>query len=253
MTNRRAGLRLRTPHGGGEWLAAAAVVAALGWLLVRGVMGLGRLLVDAWPLAVTVLAAACGYGLWRQARAVRARRVRAQMLARLRITLAQFDAMDDRQFEFALRDLLIRDGWRARQVGRAGDQGADVIGENRRLGRLVVQAKHTTVAARVGSRVMYQVKGTAGPVHGATAAVVVTNGHITRDAKAWGERHDVHWVDRDRLHQWSELGTPLHQLLRLSARPTRKVPLRLAETWLRRQERGRTTLLRTGSREQRRV
>lgn len=63
--------------------------------------------------------------------------------------------MDDRAFEFALRDLLLRDGWNARQVGRQGDQAADVIGEDRQRGRIVLQAKHTTVAGEVGSSVMY--------------------------------------------------------------------------------------------------
>ncbi|MEU6423301.1 restriction endonuclease [Streptomyces spiralis] len=140
------------------------------------------------------------------------------MPARLRITLDECDAMDDRQFEYALRDLLIRDGFDARQVGRAGDQGAGVIAEHSRLGRLVVQAEQTTVAVRVGSHVMYQVQGTAGPLHRADIAVVVTNGYLTRDAKTWGERHRIHWVDRDRLGQWAHDGVPLHHLLRLPAR-----------------------------------
>ncbi|WP_346766189.1 hypothetical protein [Streptomyces sp. A0592] len=35
---------------------------------------------------------------------------RARRLSVLRFSLAQLDAMDDRRFEFALRDLLIRDG-----------------------------------------------------------------------------------------------------------------------------------------------
>ncbi|MFE7213499.1 restriction endonuclease [Streptomyces sp. NPDC001698] len=179
---------------------------------------LGHAAVRACPLTAALAAAVLGYGVWRIARAAVARRAKAVMLARLRITLEECDAMDDRQFEYALRDLLIRDGFHARQVGRAGDQGADVIAEHRRLGRLVVHAKHTKVAARVGSHVMYQVNGTAGPVHQADIAVVVTNGHITRDAKTWGQRHHIHWVDRDRLGQWAQDGIPLHQLLRLPAR-----------------------------------
>lgn len=89
---------------------------------------------------------------------------RARRLSVLRYSLAQLDAMDDRQFEFALRDLLIRDGWSARQVGQQGDQAADVIADHPVYGRLVVQAKHTKVGAKVGSQVMYQVYGTAGPV-----------------------------------------------------------------------------------------
>jgi IS5 family transposase len=62
-------------------------------------------------LLALLAALALGYAAWkfmREARAqkVRAQKVRAQTLARLRITLAQLDAMDDRAFEFALRDLL---------------------------------------------------------------------------------------------------------------------------------------------------
>jgi restriction system protein len=102
--------------------------------------------------------------------------------------------------------------------GRRGDQAADVIGQDRKRGRIVVQAKHTRVAGKVGSAVMYQVKGMAGPVHGAQIAVVVTNGSVTRDTGMWGERHHVYWVDRDRLRGWAEHGTSLQDLLCLSHR-----------------------------------
>ncbi|MFF2898617.1 restriction endonuclease [Streptomyces sp. NPDC057966] len=135
---------------------------------------------------------------------------------------------DDQEFEFALRDLLVRDGWTARQVGQKGDQAADVIGQHTQRGRIVLQAKHTTVGGKVDSKVMYQVKGTAGPVHRADIAVVVTNGGFTRDAKEWGERHQVHWVDRERLRQWAHDGVPLHTLLRLPARRPRRSTARRA-------------------------
>ncbi|MGV9349311.1 restriction endonuclease [Streptomyces spiralis] len=187
-------------------------------MLARTAAALGNAALRAWPLTAALAATPLAYGVWRTAGAAARRRTRALLLAPLRITLEEFDAMDDRQFEYALRDLLTRDGFHARQVGRAGDQGADVIAEHPRLGRLVIQAKHTTVAARVGSHVMYQVKGTADPVHHAHIAVVVTNGHITRDAKTWGQRHHIHWIDRDRLGQWAHDGIPLHHLLRLPAR-----------------------------------
>ncbi|MEV8596083.1 restriction endonuclease [Streptomyces sp. NPDC052012] len=202
-------------------MAAVAVLAAAGWMFVIAANAVGRATLRWWPLVLAGLAAAGFHGVWRIRRAVRTRRLAAQMAARLRITLSEFDAMDDRQFENALTQLLIRDGWRARRVGQAGDQGADIIADHARLGRLVVQAKHTTVRAKVGSAVMYQVKGTAGPVHHARTAVVVTNGHLTRDARTWGERHDIHWIDRDRLHQWAGEGLPLHYLLRIPARRTR--------------------------------
>ncbi|MGW9067991.1 restriction endonuclease [Streptomyces yangpuensis] len=176
---------------------------------------------DAWPLLLAAAMLAGALGAWRVASAVRGRRRDAERLAILRITLAEVDAMDDREFEYALRDLLIRDGWSARRVGGGGDQAADVISDHTHLGRIVVQAKHTRVGGKVGSSVMYAVKGTAGPAHRARHAVVVTNGAFTRDAMEWGDRHGVHWVDRDRLRRWSENGTALHELLGLSARVRR--------------------------------
>ncbi|AJT70173.1 hypothetical protein T261_8581 [Streptomyces lydicus] len=59
------------------------------------------------------------------------------------------------------------------------------MSQGRQYGRIVLQAKHTNVGGKVGSAVMYQVKGTAGPVHsrGADTAVAVTHGFFTRDAK----------------------------------------------------------------------
>ncbi|GAA1405022.1 hypothetical protein GCM10009639_51580 [Kitasatospora putterlickiae] len=146
-------------------------------------------------------------------------RTRAERLAGLRLSLAEVDAMGDQDFEYALRDLLVRDGWTADQVGRQGDQAADVIGHHPRHGRIVLQAKHTTVGAKVGVQVMYQVKGTAGPVHGADVAVVVTNGGLTRDAMAWGDQYGIHWIDRARLESWAAAGRPLHHLLPLPRRP----------------------------------
>ncbi|MGW4855166.1 restriction endonuclease [Streptomyces sp. NPDC004288] len=128
--------------------------------------------------------------------------------------------MDDQEFEYALRDLLVRDGWAVRKVGGGGDQVSDVIGVRLLLGQIALQAKHSRVGGKVGSSVMYQVKDTAGPVHGADHAVV-TNGAFTRDAMAWGDRHGVRWVDRDRVHRWAHEGTALHELLSLPARRSR--------------------------------
>ncbi|MFE4423730.1 restriction endonuclease [Streptomyces sp. NPDC056817] len=165
---------------------------------------------------LTALAGAAA--VWRIRQTAAGRRRDNARLAALRITLAEFDAIDDRRFEHALRDLLIRDGWPARRVGGGGDQAADVIGDHAVLGRIVVQAKHTRVGGKVGSSVMYAVKGTAGPAHRADHAVVVTNGFLTRDAMAWGDRHAVHWVDREKLRRWAEDGAALHEFLKLPAR-----------------------------------
>ncbi|MFF3350403.1 restriction endonuclease [Streptomyces sp. NPDC002779] len=220
---------LRPPRTRGERIAAAVVACALFWLGARLVAAAWHAAVRGWPWLVAAAAAAGLWAGWQWWRAVCVRRLRVQALARLRLTLAEIDAMDDITFEYALRDLLIRDGWRAFRVGGQGDQAADVIGNDLQRGRIVVQAKHTQVRGKVGSSVMYQVKGTAGPVHNADIAVVVTNGSFTRDARVWGERHRVYWVDRDRLHTWATLGTPLHDVLRLPRRTTtRRAALRHA-------------------------
>jgi restriction system protein len=216
-------LRLRRPRGAAELIAAAVVALAVLVLVARTVATAVGVLKAAWP-AVLALALLTGIvAVWRIMKAAAVRRRERERLATLRITLAEFDAMDDRRFEYALRDLLVRDGWPARRVGGGGDQAADVIGDHPQRGRIVVQAKHTRVGGKVGSSVMYAVKGTAGPVHKADHAVVVTNGAFTRDAMAWGDRHGVHWIDREKLRRWAEDGAALHELLGLSAhsRPSR--------------------------------
>ncbi|MER6215500.1 restriction endonuclease [Streptomyces sp. NPDC001272] len=202
-------------------LSAAAVALALSVALAQAASHLLTRAAAAWPVLVLVgLALAVGLACLR-VRGCRRHRADSERLARLRITLSELDAMDDQQFEYALRDLLVRDGWTARRVGGGGDQAADVIGDLIPLGRIVVQAKYTRVGGKVSSSVMYQVNGTAGPAHRADHAVVVTNGAFTRDAMAWGNRHGVHWVDRDRLDQWAHKGKALHELLGLPARRTR--------------------------------
>ncbi|MFF3940421.1 restriction endonuclease [Streptomyces phaeofaciens] len=213
------GVRVRRPRGRAEWSAAAVVAVAGIVLLARLTAAALAALAAAWPTAVALLLVAAAAAAWRIRRAAARRRRDRQRLTRLRITLAEFDAMDDRGFEYALRDLLIRDGWPSHRVGGGGDQAADVIADHPQRGRIVVQAKHTRVAGKVGSAVMYGVKGTAGPVHGARYAVVVTNGAFTRDAMTWGDRHGVHWIDRDRLNRWAHTGAALHELIGLPARP----------------------------------
>ncbi|MEU6807741.1 restriction endonuclease [Streptomyces sp. NPDC046831] len=212
------GWRLRRPRGPVEVASAAVVALAVLVIALRTVTVAAGALVDAWLALLALALLGVVAAVWRGRRAVAGRRRDNARLAALRITLTEFDAMDDRRFEYALRDLLVRDGWMARRVGGGGDQAADVIGDHAVLGRIVVQAKHTRVGGKVGSAVMYAVKGTAGPAHRADHAVVVTNGFLTRDAMAWGDRHAVHWVDREKLRRWAEEGAALHELIRLPVR-----------------------------------
>ncbi len=217
---RRRSIRWR-PRSSADVLGAAAVALALAVALAQAASRLLTKAAESWPLLILIaLAFATGLACLRIRRS-RRNRADSERLARLRITLSELDVMDDQQFEYALRDLLVRDGWAATKVGRGGDQAADVIGVLIPLGRIVVQAKHTRVGGKVGSSVMYEVKGTAGPAHKADHAVVVTNGSFTRDAMAWGDRHGVHWIDRDRLDQWAHKGKALHELLGLPARRSR--------------------------------
>ncbi|MBD0696122.1 restriction endonuclease [Streptomyces sp. CBMA123] len=207
----RPGARLiRRPRGAREQLAAGVVGLAVAVLVV----GVAQALLRSWVFLAVVSALA----LASAARAPVLGRARTRRLAALRIPLATVDVMDDRSFEYALRDLLVRDGWSAERVGGQFDQAADVIGHHPDLGRIVVQAKHTRVAAKVGVKVMYEVKGAAGPAHGADVAVVVTNGGLTRGAMAWGDRHAVHWLDRARLEVWAAAGVPLEEVLGLRRR-----------------------------------
>ncbi|MFD0532307.1 restriction endonuclease [Kitasatospora arboriphila] len=219
MPRRPRGWRRLAPRTTADRIAAGVVAAVALILLTEALRAAGRLFAAAWPLLAAVVVMAAAVGAHRLRQSTVRRRAEADRTSQLRLTLAAIDAMTDHQFEFAARDLLLRDGCTsARQVGRQGDQAADVIAHHPAHGRIVIQCKHTKVAGKVGAQVMYQVKGTAGPVHHADIAVVVTNGTLTRDAATWGNTHGIHWIDRDRLRRWAEDGVALADLLGLAPR-----------------------------------
>ncbi|WP_051450392.1 restriction endonuclease [Actinospica robiniae] len=113
------------------------------------------------------------------------------------------DGLSPIDFELAITDLMLRDGISARHVGRAGDKAADVIGTDAEGAVYIAQCKHTTVGGKVGVRVIYEVNGTARPVHGADTALVVTNGAFTKDAREQARDFGIHLIDRTALHQWA--------------------------------------------------
>ncbi|MGW2858203.1 restriction endonuclease [Streptomyces sp. NPDC001205] len=174
--SRRRRLRIRRPRGPAELTAADLAFAATMVLLLPGLRFLLGALVTDWPWLAFVLLAAGGAWAGRAGLARSRRRRDRARRAGLSFRADQLDGMGDRAFEEALRDLMICDGWRGRRVGGGGDQAADVIAEHPLLGRAVLQAKHTRTGARIGAPVLYAVNGTAGPVHRAHHAVVVTNG-----------------------------------------------------------------------------
>nr|WP_229890932.1 restriction endonuclease [Streptomyces mashuensis] len=185
-------------------VAVALVAAVVQWLLAHW-----------WVLLLAAVVAAVVGGLWLQRARERAEweRVRARAL---RLRIAEIDALDHRAFEFAIRDLMRRDGCRAERLGGAGDNACDVRAVDP-AGRVwAIQCKHRRDGDRgsaVGVGVLQQVNGTARQIHGADVAVVLTNGRFSSKAIPWGRDHRIHLVDRRLLGEWAAGSRPLWDLL----------------------------------------
>ncbi|WP_369211447.1 restriction endonuclease, partial [Streptomyces flavofungini] len=149
--------------------AAAAVLAyaVVAWLFTHW-----------WVLLVLMLVAAGTGALLLRQRQQRAAWADARRRA-LRYQLAQLDVLHHREFEFTVRDLMRRDGCTdARQVGGAGDNGADVLATDPLGRKWVIQCKHRKngiQGAAVGTPDLQRVNGTARPLHGADVVLVITN------------------------------------------------------------------------------
>ncbi|MER7761675.1 restriction endonuclease [Streptomyces sp. NPDC097619] len=171
-----------------------------------------------WTVAAVLLVAAVAAGalLRRRREAARRERVRASAL---RYAVGQLDALDHRAFEFAVRDLMRRDGCAdARQVGGRGDNGADVKATDP-YGRLwVIQCKHRRdgwSGKPVGTPALQVLNGTGRQVHHGDVLVMLTNGRITADATVFARSQRLHLVDRRLLAEWAAGGRPLWELLRV--------------------------------------
>ncbi|MEU2409554.1 restriction endonuclease [Streptomyces rubiginosohelvolus] len=186
-------------------MAAAVVWAVLSWLLANW-----------WILIVLGVAAAVGGVVWghrvQQQRAWD--RVRQQAL---RYGLPQLDALHHRDFEYAIRDLMLRDGCTdARQIGGAGDNGADVLATDPHGRTWVIQCKHRRDGDRgspVGTPDLQRVNGTARQLHGADIVLVVTNGRFTTRCPPLAAQLHMHLADRRTLATWASGGRPLWDLL----------------------------------------
>ncbi|WSQ06381.1 restriction endonuclease [Streptomyces sp. NBC_01231] len=181
-----------------------------------------------WLLVVLLVAAGAVGGLWLRRQMQRARSEQVRMQG-LRYVLPQLDALSHRDFEHAVRDLMRRDGCEdARQVGGAGDNGADVKATDP-FGRLwVIQCKHRRDGDRssaIGTPDLQVLNGTARPVHGADVVVLVTNGRISSRGPAFARSQGIHLVDRRVLGEWAASGRPLWELLQVMPPPRRASPL----------------------------
>lgn len=195
------------------YLAGAAIswLAAHWWVLV--VLGLFGVL--------------AGVGLVRQ-RQQRAAWADARRRG-LRYALAQLDALHHRDFEYAVRDLMRRDGCAdARQVGGAGDNGADVLATDPLGRRWVIQCKHRRAGAdgsAVGTPDLQRLNGTARPLHRADVVVLVTNGRFSSKCPPLARQLSIALVDRQTLATWAAGARPLWELLPSVPPPRRPTSL----------------------------
>jgi restriction system protein len=209
-TTRRPSRRTRQKTPIAVW--AVVAVAAVG--LVAAVVN--WLLVHWWLLLVLILLAAVGGIGWWQQRTQRMLWEQARARA-LRYQLAQLDGLSHQQFEYAIRDLMQRDGCAdAVQVGGQGDLGADVKATDPQGRRWVIQCKHRRHGERgaaVGTPELQVLNGTGRPVHKADVVVLVTNGRITQPGRAFARQQRLYLVDRRVRGSWAAGSRPLWDLL----------------------------------------
>lgn len=218
MGSRRPPARRRRSRKSGDGGEAFLLLVGVG-IVVGLLLALLRWLTAHWWILVVLLIAGAAVA----AVAVRGRTARrsAALERRRRLRLALtgpggLDHMGHRAFEFAVRDLMRRDGCRAEQVGGGGDQSADVLATDPAGRRWVLQCKHKQDplhGSAVGVGVLYALVGTNERVHRAHVPVVVTNGAFTAPARKWGLEQNVALVDREVLGRWASSGRPLWELL----------------------------------------
>ncbi|WP_232794947.1 restriction endonuclease [Kitasatospora sp. NRRL B-11411] len=198
-----------------DWiLPIAGVLVGVGLL-----MALLRWLAAHWWVVLLLVVAAVGIvvvAAWQ--RQVRTQADRERM-SRLRMVLtgpSGLDSLKPDAFEFAVRDLLIRDGCRAEKVGRSNDQSVDVLADDPMGRRWALQCKHKQDPLNgkpVSVGVLYSLAGTYQRVHRAQVPVVVTNGRFSQKSIEWGWQQGVLLVDREVLGRWASSGRPLWELL----------------------------------------
>ncbi|MFB6808704.1 restriction endonuclease [Streptomyces sp. NPDC056387] len=232
MSARRRPLRrtARQPRRRKNQHDEQALLAALAATVVLGLTAavLRWLAEHPWIVIGAILAAAGTCGAWMRQRGEAARwgQVRAQSL---RYAVEQLDRLHHTQFEFAVRDLMRRDGCRdAQQVGGRGDNGADVKATDPYGRRWVIQCKHRKAGwsgKPVGTPDLHVLNGTGRQVHNGDVLVMLTNGRITSNAVDFANSQHLHLVDRRVLAEWAAGSRPLWELLKAVPPPRRQSPL----------------------------
>ncbi|WP_329202746.1 MULTISPECIES: restriction endonuclease [unclassified Streptomyces] len=209
-----------------EKLGLIALVGAVGLSLVVGVL---RWLAEHPGVVVVALLVAAVAGaawVWRRKEAAQWEQVRSQGL---RYAVEQLDRLHHRQFEFAVRDLMHRDGCTdAQQVGGRGDNGADVKATDPYGRRWVIHCKHRKAGwsgKPVGTPDLHVLNGTGRQIHGGDVLVMLTNGRITANAADFAKSQHLHLVDRHLLAQWAAGSRPLWELPRAIPPPRKPTTL----------------------------
>jgi restriction system protein len=148
-----------------RWLAAISTAAAIAWYDPAGTR---------WA-AIAILAVSLTALAWRLARWDRRRR--------LRRTIEGLRALPSAEFEAEVGRWLQRDGWRIEHRGGTGDGGIDLIATRRRE-TLAIQCKRYAETTPVTAAQVRDLYGAA-VASGATGAVLVTTGRISRAAHEW--------------------------------------------------------------------
>ncbi|MFI5667732.1 MULTISPECIES: restriction endonuclease [unclassified Streptomyces] len=178
-----------------------------------------------WVLALPVAALAGTIAMWMHLQKERARQ-EATRAQGLRYVVEHLDGLHYTQFEYAVRDLLRRDGCQdAEQVGRGGDQGADVKATDPFGRRWVIQCKHRKdgwSGSAVGTPDLQRLNGTGRQIHNGDVIVMLTNGRFSKQAPGFAKSQRLHLVDRHLLAQWANGSRPLWELLRAVPPPRNK-------------------------------
>ncbi|WP_446459504.1 restriction endonuclease [Streptomyces niveus] len=174
------------------------------------------LLANWWVLVVLVLLATGTVAAWVSVRTQRTRWERAQQQS-LRYQLSQLDGLHHREFEYAVRDLILRDGCAdAVQVGGRGDNGADVKATDPLGRRWVIQCKHRRAGwagSAIGTPDLHVLNGTGRQLHGGDVIVLVTNGRFSSQCPPYAKSQRLHLVDRHLLAEWAAGARPLWEIL----------------------------------------
>jgi restriction system protein len=88
-------------------------------------------------------------------------------------------------FETEVAGWLQREGWRVEHRGGTGDGGIDIVAR-RKQATIAVQCKRYAEHATVSAAQVRELYGAA-VAEGATAAMLVTTGHISAPAHSWAE------------------------------------------------------------------